>query len=181
MGLNSPDGHPSLHVIIICEEMTLPIRVDFIFFLTCKKTGTILPFCTSRRDTGTHLTKPGQIPENRDIWSPYSRPFGVDCVAINFSGVIQWCYLHPTTIVHQFSLRVRGWYRHSYLFACCGEVSGCAWSRNFCPGRGLNLGPGSLMAANVTTRLPNTPIILLHRASIACDLHVKQQSITTCS
>src|SRR6218665_1629 len=53
--------------------MMLPIRVDFIFFLTCKKTGTILPFCTSRRDTGTHLTKPGRIPENRDVWSPYHK------------------------------------------------------------------------------------------------------------
>ena len=38
---------------------------------------------------------------------------------------------------------------------------GRAWSRNlvsnFCPGRGLNLGPRSLMAANFTTRLRRTP------------------------
>src|SRR6218665_1194192 len=37
---------------------------------------------------------------------------------------------------------------------------GSAYSRNlvsqFCPGRGLNLGPWSIMAANVTTRLLNT-------------------------
>ena len=37
---------------------------------------------------------------------------------------------------------------------------GCAWSRNlgsnFCPDRGLNLGPRSLMAAKVTTRLQRT-------------------------
>ena len=36
----------------------------------------------------------------------------------------------------------------------------CAWSRNlnpnFCPGRGLNLGPCSLMAVNVTTRQQRT-------------------------
>ena len=24
--------------------------------------------------TGTLFTKPGQIPENRDVWSPYYRP-----------------------------------------------------------------------------------------------------------
>jgi len=41
-----------------------------------QKTGTILLFCTSRRDTGTDLIKPEQIPENRDVWSPYSRMFG---------------------------------------------------------------------------------------------------------
>jgi len=39
----------------------------------------------------------------------------------------------------------------------------CAWSRNLvsnvCPGRGLNLGPCSLMAANVITRLRRTPYI----------------------
>ena len=37
---------------------------------------------------------------------------------------------------------------------------GCTWSRNlifeFCPGRGLNLRPCSLVAANVTTRLQHT-------------------------
>ena len=43
----------------------------------------------------------------------------------------------------------------------------CAWSRNlvsnFCPSRGLNRGPCSLMAANVTTRLRRpAPIPLLH-------------------
>ena len=39
---------------------------------------------------------------------------------------------------------------------------GCEWSRNrisnFCPGRGLNPGPRSLMAVNATTRLRGTPI-----------------------
>ena len=38
----------------------------------------------------------------------------------------------------------------------------CTWSRNlvsnFCPGRGLNRGPCSLMAANVTTKLRCTPL-----------------------
>ena len=44
------------------------IRVDdFISFLTCTKPGL---FCLFAQVVGTHLTKPGQIPENRDVWSP---------------------------------------------------------------------------------------------------------------
>ena len=43
----------------------------------------------------------------------------------------------------------------------------CARSRhlvsNFCPGRGLNLGPCSLMAANVATRLGRTPTLYIYR------------------
>src|SRR6218665_2262986 len=41
-----------------------------------RKTGTILHFCTSNRATGTHPIKPGQIPENRDVWSPYNNITG---------------------------------------------------------------------------------------------------------
>jgi len=48
--------------------MTLPIRVDdFISFLTYKKPGLFFLFA---QVAGTHLTKPGRIPENRDVWSP---------------------------------------------------------------------------------------------------------------
>ena len=54
------------------------------------------------------------------------------------------------------------------IFGSVGEVSGCAWSRNLdlnlCPAQGLSLGPGSLMAVNVTTRLPHTPFIWCYRS-----------------
>ena len=59
------------------------------------------------------------------------------------------------------SLRVRGLGSGTgtIVDSCC-EVSGCAGSRNFTPNffsdRGLNLGPGRLMEANVITRLPHT-------------------------
>ena len=44
---------------------------------------------------------------------------------------------------------------------------GCAWNfvSNFCPGRGLNLGTGSLVATNVTTGLQRTLFSRIKRSS----------------
>src|SRR6218665_3663368 len=47
-------------------------QTTFCFLLCLSKTGTIRLFLVSRRDTGTLPKKPGQILENRDIWSAYS-------------------------------------------------------------------------------------------------------------
>ena len=53
------------------------LTIRFFFFVDpYVKTGTILLFCTSRRDIVTHHIKPGQIPENRDVWSPYIKDIG---------------------------------------------------------------------------------------------------------
>ena len=52
---------------------------------------------------------------------------------------------------------------------CTGDTSspplGCEWRRNlvsnFCPGRGLNPRPRSLMATNITTQLRCTPPVIV--------------------
>src|SRR6218665_1682803 len=58
-------------VIITCEKKTLP-RFELTISLPPKhiKTGTVLVFCKSRRDTCIPLIKPGQTPETRAVWSP---------------------------------------------------------------------------------------------------------------
>src|SRR6218665_2586882 len=83
---------------------------------------------------------------------------GVDCVAIDFSVLffLQLCYLHictPPPTLSSCPAWDRLWHHLTFLWRCFG----CAGIRNldpnFCPGQDLNLGPGSLMAANVTTKL----------------------------
>jgi len=65
--------------------------------------------------------------------------------------------LHLITLM---SFKAWDWSWYPMLWSQRGNM-GCAWSvnlvSNFCPGRGLNLGSRSLMAANVATRLRRTP------------------------
>src|SRR6218665_3303980 len=96
-----------------------------------------------------------------------SKAVDVDTIAIYFSHLIllRWCYLHSFTVVLSAPtpnpLFVSGLGTGTgTIFLSCGKVSRCGGSRNlypnFCPGRSMNLGPGSLNVGNVTTRLPHT-------------------------
>jgi len=68
--------------------------------------------------------------------------------------------IRPILHMLMVSFQVWDWLWYPMLW-CQRQIMRCPWGRNlvsdFCPGRGLNLWPRSLMAANVTTRLRRSP------------------------
>ena len=103
--------------------------------------------------------------------SPFPSPSISRCFSIHSSLLCHWIsfmFFFTTDVSKPFTYSLFWWVSRLGTGSGtrrCGPRgrAGCAWSRNLVsnvfPGWSLNLGPCSLMAVNVTTRLRCTPLI----------------------